>query len=192
MRPGLGALIFKDNFSDASQWVLNSSPQGSAAFGQYELTIAITSPKVYQFSLRKEPVVDNFYLEITASPNMCQGMDEYGVLLRVSAKMDYYRFALSCNGSVRLDRVVGGQAASLHPWELSGAFAPGAPNTSHLAVWAFGSEMHFFINDYFQFSVSDPLLSSGTLGVFARSTGKTAVTVNFSDLQVKAVNQSKP
>jgi hypothetical protein len=44
--------------------------------------------------------------------------------------------------------------------------------------------MHFFVNDEFQFSVSDRIHPSGFLGVFARSTGENAVTVSFSDLVV--------
>ena len=47
--------------------------------------------------------------------------------------------------------------------------------------------MRFFINDEYQFSVRDPLLASGRLGVFARSAGDTAVTVNFSNLVVREI-----
>jgi hypothetical protein len=47
--------------------------------------------------------------------------------------------------------------------------------------------MRFFINDQYQFTVNDPLLPSGNIGVFARSIGETAVTVNFSDLIVRQI-----
>ena len=70
---------------------------------------------------------------------------------------------------------------------MSGAIPPGAPSTSRMAVWARGSEMRFFANDEYLFTVHDPLLPSGSLGVFARSSGDLAVTVNFSDLVVKKI-----
>jgi hypothetical protein len=49
--------------------------------------------------------------------------------------------------------------------------------------------MRFFINGQYQFTVRDPSFPSGALGVFARSQGETAVTVNFSDLVVKSVEK---
>jgi hypothetical protein len=49
--------------------------------------------------------------------------------------------------------------------------------------------MRFFINDQYQFSVSDPLFPSGAIGVFVRSAGETAVTVSFSDLDVYRIEQ---
>ncbi len=61
---------------------------------------------------------------------------------------------------------------------------PGAPGEVRLGVWAVGSEFHFFLNDHYQFSVSDRNYSAGAIGVFAHSTGDTPVTVTFSDLEI--------
>ena len=47
--------------------------------------------------------------------------------------------------------------------------------------------MRFFVNDAYQFSINDPMLPSGSLGVFARSAGDLAVTVNFSELVVTEI-----
>jgi len=187
MRPNLGRILLEDDFSDPNAWTLNQSPSGSMALGKNELTIAIGEMNAYLFSLREEPVFTDFYLEITASPNLCKDLDEYGVLFRVSPTIDYYRFSLSCNGQVRLDRVSGEQASSPQPWLLSGAVPPGAPSSSRLGIAAIGAEMSFFVNGQYQFSVHDPLLTSGGVGVFARSTNKMAVTVNFSNLVINEV-----
>jgi len=188
-RPDVGELILKDDFSNPGSWTLGKSTSGNIALGINELTIAIAEPKAYDFSVRQEPILDDFYLEITTSPTLCQGEDQYGILLRMSSPGDFYRYALSCDGRVRLDRIVQGTATSPQPWTNSGSVPPGAPITSRLGVWARGNEMRFFINDQYQFSVTDPLLQSGNLGVFARSMGETAVTVNFSDLIVKLLEQ---
>jgi len=152
-----------------------------------KLTIAITVPKSYLSSVRRQPVFGNFYAEITASPNLCRGADEYGLLIRVASAQDYYRFSVACNGQTRLDRVYRGQASSPQPWIMGSRVPVGSPSTSRLAVWAVGDEMRFFINDEYQFTVHDPLLTSGALGVFARSAGESAETVNFSDLVVRNV-----
>jgi hypothetical protein len=188
MRPDLGSIIFEDDFSDPTSWSLSHSQAGSAALGKNELTIAIGETNAYVFSIRDEPILTDFYLEITAEPSLCRGLDEYGVLFRVSQNTDYYRFSLSCNGQVRLDRVSQGQASSPQPWMLSGAVPPGAPSSSRIGISAVRTDMSFFVNDHYQFSIQDPLLSSGGVGVFARSANKMAVTVNFSNLIVYEIN----
>lgn len=184
----LGEVVLDENFSSGEAWSLGKTGVGSAAIGVNELTLVVSEPDAYVYSVRESPELSNFYAEITASPMLCREMDEYGLLLRFSSPADFYRFSLSCDGQVRLDRVVGGAASSPQPWTFSGSVPPGAPSQSRLAVWAVGEEMRFFINDEFQFTVSDPMLPSGKLGMFARSAGEKAVTVNFSDLLVHRVN----
>ena len=187
MRPGVGELVYADEFTDPEVWSLQSYDTGSVALGKNELTIAINAEDTYLYSLRGNWQLSDFYLELTASPNMCRDMDEYGLLLRVSAEYDFYRFSLSCNGQVRLDRIYGATATSPQPWMLSGAAPPGAPSTARLGVWAVGNELRFFINDRYQFTVRDPMLTSGGVGVFARSTDNWPVTVNFSDLKIYTI-----
>jgi hypothetical protein len=184
MRPKVGDVLFEDDFSDPKAWQLSQTESGSIALGKNELTIAIGEINTSLLTIREQPVFTDFYLEITASPSMCRGLDEYGVVFRVSPSIDYYRFSLSCDGQARLDRIVGDQASSPQPWMLSGAVPPGAPSSSRLGIAAVGSKMDFFVNGQYQFSVKDPLLASGSVGVFARSNNEMAVTINFSDLVV--------
>lgn len=187
--PNLGEVIIHDDFSAPGSWTLGKTSSGNIALGLNEITIAIAESKAYDYSVRQEPILADFYLEITASPTLCQGEDQYGVLIRMASSGDFYRYSLSCDGRVRLDRVVQGIATSPQPWIKSSAVPPGAPITTRLGVWALGNEMRFFINDQHQFTVTDPLLHSGNLGVFARSMGDTAVTVNFSELIVRQIEQ---
>lgn len=184
MRPGIGEIILQDDFSEADIWALADKDGATARLGKNELTITVTKKRIYQFSLRQEPQLTNFYLEITANPSLCRGLDEYGLLIRAASSNDYYRFSLSCDAQARLDRIYGGQASSPQPWILSGAVPPGGPSTSRLGVWAVGSEMRFFVNEEYLFSVVDGLLTGGTIGVFARSASDEAMTVNFQDLTV--------
>jgi len=187
MRPKIGSVLFEDDFSSQTGWTLTQSQMGSVAYGKNELTIAIGETNAYLFSVHEEPIFTDFYLEITSEPSMCRDLDEYGVLFRISPTIEYYRFSLSCNGQVRLDRVSGGQASSPQPWMLSGAVPPGAPSSSLLGISAVGEEMKFFVNGQYQFSIHDPQLTSGGVGVFARSTNNQAVTVNFSNLIIYEV-----
>ena len=104
--------------------------------GKNELAIAMGETNAYLFSVREETIFTDFYLEMRAQTSLCRDLDEYGVLFRVSPTIDYYRFALSCNGQVRLDRVIAGKASSPQPWMLSGSVPPGAPASTRIGISA--------------------------------------------------------
>lgn len=180
--------MLSDDFNDAGAWTLSQSTKASAALGVNELTLALHQPDGYLYSLRREPLLEDFYLEITASPNLCRDADEYGLLLRVSPSLDFYRFSLSCDGQARLDKYFQGVASSPQPWMMSGAIPPGAPSRSRIAVWAQGKEIRFFVNQEHLFTIQDPSLNSGTLGVFVRSGGENDLTVSFSELVIRQVS----
>ncbi|GAB4421298.1 MAG: hypothetical protein Kow002_10120 [Anaerolineales bacterium] len=182
---GLGQIIASDHFSDTSTWSTASSDKGSASIDRERLTIAV-QPGVYLLSLQQNLVLDNFYAELTIRPALCRGADSYGMLVRANA-VTYYRFSLYCNGTASAERISRLERHVLHEPVPSGDVPPGAPGEVRLGVWAFGSELRLFLNDRYQFSITDMNLSSGTVGAFAFSSGDTPVTVTFSDLVVRAV-----
>jgi hypothetical protein len=157
---------------------------GSIALGRNEISLGVSQPPGYLYSLRRDTSLDDFYLEITASPSICRGKDEYGLLLRVSPTSDFFRFGLNCAGEARLDRYLSGQASSSYPPTPNGAVPPGAPSSSRLAVWAVQRDFRFYVNGVFLFSIRDASLPAGGLGLYARAAGPDTVTVNFSDLKV--------
>ena len=189
-KPGIGAISLTDDFSSPDLWNIASSDEGSAAINDNHLTLAV-GPGVYIFSLRKELVLNDFYAELTADPSLCKGQDEYGLLVRASA-IAYYRLALMCNGTLRLDRVNPSSHQLLLSAIPSGDVPTGAPGEVRMGVWAVGSDLRFFLNGRYQFGVNDKNYPSGTIGVFAHSVADTPVAVTFSDLTVYDVNYSPP
>lgn len=188
LRPGIGNLILEDNFEENPLWQTQRSAAGSVAFGKEELTLAVSQPQGTLFSFRSEPALDDFYLEITASPSLCRGADMYGLLLRAASPQDTYRFLIACNGMLRLERIKNSKVAILQDWTPSAQVPPGSPLVLRLGVWALNNELRFFINDVYQFGVHDTVWRRGRLGVFARSAGKSALTVNFSLLEVYSLD----
>jgi len=177
-------MILFDDFSDPASWLLPKTKQGVAALGAQEIALSISSERGYIYSIRKNTTITDFYLEITANPSLCQGDDEYGILFRLSSSNDFFRFGFSCNGEARLDRIINGKATSPQPPILSGFVPPGAPSTSKMAIWAVGKEMRFYANDGFLFTIQDPSLLEGGIGLFARAAGSDMVSINFSDLYI--------
>ena len=189
-KPGVGAISLADDFSSPDLWNIASSNEGGAAINDNQLTLAV-EPGVYIISLRKELVLNDFYAELTARPSLCKGADEYGLLVRASA-IAYYRLVLICNGTLRLDRVSNNSHQLLQPAIPSGDVPTGAPGEVRMGVWAVGSDLRFFLNGRYQFSVNDKNYPSGTIGVFAHSVADTPVAVTFSDLTVYDVSYSPP
>jgi hypothetical protein len=185
LRPAVGEVLFEDDFAEGKGWTLGKTPAGSAALGKNELTLHVSQPEGYVFSVRQDQTFKDFYAEVLAAPSICREGDEYGLLLRVSPSIDFYRFSLTCQGQYRLDKFLNGAASSPQPLTLSGAVPPGAPSQSRLGVWAKGKEMRFYVNGEYLFTLNDGSLQQGALGVFARAAGENVVTVTFSELVVK-------
>lgn len=190
-RPGIGEITLWDDFSDQTSWSTLRSEAGSVAYGLGELTLAVSQRKGMLFSLSRSQPPGDFYLEITASPSLCRGADEYGLLLRAASQLDCYRFLVSCDGKIRLDRLVNGMVVRLQDWIPSGQVPPGSPLVLRLGVWAARGELRFFINDIYQFAARDPVFTSGTLGVFARASSDSPLTVSFSELVVRGLDLAR-
>ncbi len=187
-RPSIGDVIKADSFTDEAVWDLSKSDDGTASLFDGRLALS-AAPNVYLPSLNKKLVLTDFYAEVTASINLCQGADEYGILVR-AIPTAAYRFALTCDGQVRAERVSRSERLTVEPPFHSGDAPRGAPAEVRIGVWAFKSELRFFLNGHYQFSVTNVNLPSGTLGFFVHSTGETSITVSFTDLVVRKLNYS--
>ncbi len=190
-RPGVGEEILSDDFSKAVQWSTGSFAAGTVSLSGGELTLANPGEKGYLLSLRNNTALGDFYLEITSNLSLCRGDDQYGVVVRALSAQDYYRFVVACNSKVRLERVKNGSTALLQDWVTSGQVPPGSPLVIKLGVWAVRNQLHFFIDDMFQYSASDPVLIAGSVGVFSRSSGANPLTVSYSDMKVYSVDASR-
>lgn len=190
LRPGLGSILVEDDFSDPASWDTARSNDGSAIIENGQLTLA-SQGGVYMTSLRRDLILTAHYAEITARPNLCRGDDTYGLLVRASA-VYYYRFGLSCSGTVFMDRLSAGTKLSMQKPIPSGDAPPGAPGEVRIGIWAVGPEMRLFLNGRYQFSISEPSYPSGTIGVFVNAAGDTPMVVSYSDLTIQKVDYILP
>ncbi len=183
----IGEIIFQDEFLSSEGWTVPQTDRGQINITNGEIVIIINEPKSLLVGTLEKPDLQDFYAEITANPVLCTGRDEYGFLFRVFGRNQYYRFALSCDGEVRMDKIVSAGTFVLYPWTRSASVPRGAPSVSKLEVLVLRDEIRVFINGDPQFTVFDQGLSLGSFGVYARSAGETAVTISFSELIVREV-----
>lgn len=192
MLTGVGEIVIRDDFSDPSLWESLKRPSGQVVVSPGELAISVSGANGYLFSQRNSPLLQDFYLEATLKTNLCRDGDTFGLLLRSNSFQDYYRWAINCDGYERLERVRAGTVGILQDWVASAQMFPGAPQTFRLGVLARGEEMRFFVNNLYQFSITDDAFKSGGIGVFARSTGDSPVSVGYRDLQISNLIEGNP
>jgi len=139
MSPGIGSVIFTDDFSNASAWDTAASAQGSAAISRNRLTLA-AEPGVYLASMNREAVLGDFYAEITARPSLCRRDDSYGIIIR-STGDSFYRFTLTCNSMISAERIRSSVRLLVQSPTPSGDAPPGAPGEVRIGIWAVGNEI---------------------------------------------------
>lgn len=139
-------------------------------------------------SLHRSAVLDDMYLELTARPSLCRGKDAYGIAFRAPSEVAYYRFMAVCDGTTAAERVSLGTPRTLQPPTASSDVPVGAPGEVRMGIWAHGAEFRFFLNDRYQFSVTDHNYVAGGIGVFVEAGGSTPVVVTFSDLKVHVLD----
>ncbi|MEK6221995.1 MAG: hypothetical protein N2D54_07075 [Chloroflexota bacterium] len=185
LRPGVDEIIFEDDFSYAEFWSLFQGENKSAAIENGHLTLALSRPDSFLFSLRQRVILNNFYTEFTVTPSLCASGDEYGVMVRVLDTINYFRLGIDCNGHIGVDRMLKGIFYPILPKQIFAFSLGSAPVANRIGIWALGQELRFFLNDQFLFSITDNVFGAGTIGAYVR-TGKNTpgISVSFSQLKV--------
>jgi hypothetical protein len=189
-RPGLGDVVLQDTFSTNAGWLTGALEGGTAELGNHSLSLVIPDGAVTLTSQLNEAVPDNYYLEITATANLCRGKDSYGLLYRSDGGLNAYHWILTCDGQMRMERWRTSEAAVVQDWNYWGE--GGAPLSVRLGLWLYRDEMRFFVNGVYLFSVHDPVLTGSHIGVFTKSTGQNALSVSFSNLVIRNITGYVP
>ncbi len=185
LRPGIGPALLADAIA-SQPWSTGKSTLGAVTRSGSELTLAVSAPKATLTSFLDTPQLGDVYLEVSVDPSLCRGGDSFGLLLRSAGASSFYRWAVTCDGKQTLERVQNGSFLALQP--VTPRIGP--PSPTRLAAYLSGRTLRFFIDDVYQFSISDTLYPSGRLGVFARSAADTPVTVTFSSLSIYSLSPS--
>ena len=186
---GLGAELLRDDFSNAAAWQTGVTNAGNILLGEGTLNLAVQQPRSSLASLRSAPRLEDFYLQVTASPGLCSAGDHYGILFRAASAWDGYRLLVDCAGQVRLERIRNSGVVLVQDWTPLVGLKPLDFFHLRLGVWAAGSDFRIYANDILQFTARDPVYISGVAGVFARAGGETGVSVTFTDLVITEVDR---
>jgi hypothetical protein len=182
-----GNLVIDDQFKTPADWTNGSFPEGNIEFSESALNLAVASPGGTLVSLRTDTFTNDFYLETSITASLCTQPDTFGVIFWATNDRNYYREAFNCSGQFRLEKVSNGRVSALSEWTASSQAVrtPGVP--VRVGLWVGRGLVRLYLNEEFQSSQS-LAPTAGGIGFFASSNGSTAVTTQFTDLQVYEVS----
>jgi len=187
-RLGLGDPDFYDNFASAANWPLYEDDHVSFRINdETQLIMTAFKPEQWDGFMLANPMVKNFYLEMTARFRQCSGLDRFGLVFRsVSTDQGYvgYLFGISCDGRYSLRRWDGKNFIKLIDWTKSDVLNSGSQQGNRIGVMASGERFSLYANGVLLKEFSDDTHASGRFGVFIGS----ANTSNFK-VEVEEVSQ---
>jgi len=188
---GIGEVIIRDDFSDTSLWSTGSSPAGNIVYGDKSLSLAVAGNKSTLTSTSQHSLPSNFFLEVNVNVALCTPGDQYSLLFWWTPEGAAHKLLLSCEGSLRMERLTGNGGQVLQDWDVASRMMPGSPATHKVGILARGGEVSIYVNDRYQFQVRTQPDYIGGLGVQARAGGDTAVTIAFSNMVVYEIEPAR-
>lgn len=182
---GLGEVIHLDDFSENLGWDLGEDGTGATSIRQGRMIITLHESSGFRYALAPVQPLDDFYLEVEVRPDLCQPDDEFGILFRLNAQFEYYRFSLNCSGQTRVNRSLQNGARALTPLANPAAVIAGPMVKNKLAVRASGDQFRIWINGIEILNLRDLSLQGGLVGLFVRTGRGNQATVTFDNFLLR-------
>ncbi len=183
-QPG-SALPWKEDFSSPGAWLLESDAAAEVTVADGVLRIAVHTPNQLAWATAGKDLRD-FRLTVEATQVAGPADNEYGVLIRMQDRRNFYCFAISGDGYFLVSRFVEGVREPLAgDWTPSDAIRQGAA-TNVLEIVAQGSRFSFIVNGQTVTEAEDERFPHGDIGLYAGSFYEGGVIVQFDHLQVSA------
>ncbi len=187
---GVGGELFNDSFEQNRGWQLSEDEFGATSILGERLIITLREARSFRYAIAPtQPLID-FYLEIEVRPDLCQSDDEFGVLFRVNAQIEHYRFAVNCDGQARVTRVLQDGSRALTPVTHTPSVIAGPMAVNKLALRATGDQFIFWINGVEAFSLRDVSINQGLVGAYVRTGRGNLATVSFDNLLIRELKPS--
>lgn len=183
--PTRGALPWEEDFSAPGSWLLESDATAEVTIADGVLRIGVRAPNQLAWAAAGKDFRD-FRLTVEATPIAGPTDNEYGVLIRMQDRRNFYCFAISGDGYFLVGRFVDGVREPLAgDWTPSDAVRQGQ-ETNRLEITARGNRFTFAVNGRTVAEVEDDRFAHGDIGLYAGSFYEGGVVVQFDNLRVSA------
>lgn len=184
---GIGDLISDTDLIDPANWSnvsTNPDDPNKLIWNDGALYFAMNQPPSSIFSLNKNLLLTNFYMEVEFAVNRCSPNDTYGITFLAANERFGDRLVLRCDGNIRIMQARDNLNLPLTDWVYTGAAPPSAPGTVKAAIWSYNGELRFFLNDQIQFTLLDRYYSSGGIGFFVEAKDPAGMNIKIHNLKL--------
>lgn len=189
-RTGERDVIFHDDFEDtlSGSWHLEADSQGQAEVGNGKLLVTIAAPATVQFVTLEDQIFSDFVLDVEAAQVGGPVGSSYGVLIRMAAPGQFYRFEVTSNGEYTVERHEGSGTWTrlTDGWQQSAAILQGLDQVNHLRVAAVGGRFSFYANETLLTQVFDDAYVTGAIALDAGTFNQGELQVAFDNVIVSA------
>lgn len=190
--PGLSPgkdVLYSDDFSPGEEgdWNLEGDEQGQALIMEEHLLLEINAPNTIQYATLDDPSFVDFVAEVDVTQWAGSADSTFGILFRMAAPQQFYRFAVTGNGLYMVERhnEDGSWTRLLPEWEEVPTFNQGSQQTNHLAVRVDHSAFSFYVNDRLLTEVVDGHYQGGKIALSAGTYGQAGLRVAFDNLVLR-------
>lgn len=183
------SILFSDDFSAGSggDWFTEADDQGQTAVLNESMIVEIGQANTIQFTELREPIFDDFVLEVEATQLAGDLESSYGLLFRMRSPEEFYRFEITGDGRYMIERhnADGTWTRYLDDWLVADSIKQGHNETNTLGVVADGPLLIFSINGQPVQQLTDPAYASGTIALSGGTFGQPGLSVAFDNLVVR-------
>jgi hypothetical protein len=188
-----GRLLYSTEFDTAQGWQIGRDAFGVTSLEDDQLSVVVNQPEALRTVIAPVDPVSDFYAEASLNTALCQPEDEFGMIFRINPLNEQYRFTITCDGGLRLRRVLADSSRAMVPFEpVSESVMPHAPAHNLLAVLARGADFELFVNGVSVLKAHDVALPTGKLGLVVSSAKGGQTTVTFDSFSVWSLRQATP
>lgn len=183
-------VLFEERFEDAvaGSWHLEGDAQGLAEVAEGRLLITIRAPGTVQYATLEDEIFSDLILDVEATQVGGVAGGSYGVLLRMVAPQQFYRFEITSGGEYVVERHNGpGEWERLTDgWQTAPAIRRGLNETNQLRVAATGGTFSFYVNETLLTQVVDRRYETGAIALDAGTFNQSEVQVAFDNVVIQA------
>lgn len=145
--------LVADDFTEADldRWFLEGDSAGVASIADGRLVIQINQANIMQFATLRQPLMEDFVLQVDATLINGSVNSTYGVLFRMQEGGAFYRFELTGNGRWLIEKRTRDQSwirlTDSGRWEESAAIRQGVGATNRIKIAAQGPNIVFSVNE---------------------------------------------
>jgi len=177
----LGEPDWRDTFKNGDNWSLYEDEHVRFDVKDHFLVMTAFQADGRDSWMLTLPEPVNYYLEVTAIPQDCSGLDRYGVIFRTDAEVGYL-FGFSCDGQYSLRRWNGEDFKILVDWTSSPDIRAGADQTNRMGLMVQDDQFTLYANGNLLDEARDDSYSEGGLGLFVAAKDTENFKVQISEV----------